>query len=261
MWDHYIGRQIRRCNRNLLVPNLLLLVLVLALAFLARRYLYNFFLGPFPMDHKSLLEVTNPDELSRYFVTLKPSRTRGGGASQPGVENGKNEEPRKEVGILLIWDAVDEKFRFLLVKHPPDPLARKVSGALVEVPDELTQHWIQPLEAHYPRLRGNFLRTVCLDAGWFRLPGYIGLALGVPLVLFAAWNVLRALARVLHPEKHPLVSQLARLGPPQEVASAIQQEVSREAPRASAGCPIATRSWLLKPTWFGLEVIPLTRFG
>jgi hypothetical protein len=258
MWDHYIGRQIRRCNRNLLVPSILLLVLVLALAFLARRYLYNFCFGPFPMDHKALLEVKDPSELFRYYVTLKPARTRRGEGSRRVLDTRKDDEPEKEVGVRLIWDEVNEKYRLLLVIAPPDSTARTVSGALAEVPDELTRRWIKPFEAHAPQYRGAFLNTVCLDAGWFRLPGFVALVLGVPLVLFAGWNVVRGLDRGLHPEKHPLIAQLARLGPPKEVALAIQQEVSREAPRASPGSPIATSSWLLRPTWFGLEVIPLT---
>jgi hypothetical protein len=259
MWNHYIGIQIRRCNRNLLVPNLLMIVVVLALAFLARRYLYNFFLGPFPMDHETLLEVQFPDELSRYYVTLKITRPRGGGGSRRKVERDQEEEAGEKVGVVLIWDEVNEKYRLLLVKGSRSPTGKTVSGCLVRVPDHLLRDFVKPFETRDRKFRDVFLRTVCLDTRWFRLPGYVGLALGMPLVLFAGWNVLRGVARVLHPEKHPLVSQLARFGPPDEVAAAIQKEVSREAPHASSGSPIETRSWLLRPTFFGLEIIPLSR--
>jgi hypothetical protein len=257
MWNHYIGRQIRRCNRNLLLVNLLLIAVLLSLAFLTRRYLYNSFLGPFPMEHQALFEVKDPDELDRYYVTLKNKRRMRDEDSRAAKE-----EPAEE-GFLLISDETSERTHLLLVKGRSSPPGEPISGRLVRVPDVVIEKLVNPLEAHNPRWRGVILRTVRLDTTEFRWPGYLGLALGVPLLLFAGWNVLRAAARTLHPEKHPMVGQLARLGPPAELASAIQEEVSRQAPHAALGAPIETQSWLLRPTFFDLRIIriiPLNRF-
>ena len=45
MWDNFIGKQIRRCNRNLLIANLVLLGLVISYATINARYLTNFLSG------------------------------------------------------------------------------------------------------------------------------------------------------------------------------------------------------------------------
>jgi hypothetical protein len=275
MWNHYIGKQIGRCNRNLLLVNGLLVVVLLALALLSRRYWYNFFLGPFPLDHKALLEIKDPGQLHRYFVTVKtdrpPVRLNGGG------QGGSFDVD----GFIFIRDDFEQKPRLLLVRgeipstaNPDRPTAKsgsadaaqvggrpsstaRLSGCLVDVPDHLIKNVLNPLEARHPSLRGVPIRTVQLDMTGFRGPGYCALALGVPLFLLGCWNLKRGWARFWRPEQHPLVADLARLGPPAQVASSIEREVKRDAPRLPLASRVVTRSWLLKPTPFGLEVTPL----
>jgi hypothetical protein len=66
--EGFIGKHIRRSNRNLFVTNLSILFVLLTTAFLNGRYLYNFFLGPTQITHQTLLSINNPDILLKYYI-------------------------------------------------------------------------------------------------------------------------------------------------------------------------------------------------
>ena len=62
--DGFIGAQIARGNRNLLIWNAVILVGLVVAFWFARVYIYNFFLGPFPADDKALLAIAGSDGAS-----------------------------------------------------------------------------------------------------------------------------------------------------------------------------------------------------
>jgi hypothetical protein len=264
MWDHYIGRQIRRANRNLLWANGLLVLLVLGVGFLTRNYLYNFFFGPFPLDPKTLLEIKDPKDRLQYFVAVQSVRIFPGLGQQirqtldKNTRTVKNETVVAEYAVALIKDEKNQRFRGLVVKTSGKISGEAVDGALVEMPQDVRSQIVDPEEAKAgDRGRGLILRTVMLDATGFRTPGYWGLGFALPILAFGLWNVLRGLRRAVNPERHPLVTALVRFGAPAEVAQAIQEEVEQEAPNAGLSQTVLTRSWLLRPSHFGLKVIHL----
>ena len=56
MWDNFIGRQIRRANRNLLIVNVIILLIVGGVVAGNWKYLTNWFRGPAPMRlHTAIL--------------------------------------------------------------------------------------------------------------------------------------------------------------------------------------------------------------
>ena len=95
-----------------------------------------------------------------------------------------------------------------------------------------------------------------LDATGFRLAGWIGLGLGVPLALLCAWNVLKAVRRLGNPDAHPLAKTLLKYGDPEEVAAQIEEQSQSEDKEDIAGVTFL-RSWLLRPTTFGVDLMHL----
>src|SRR5882672_7214214 len=64
----FIGDQIRRCDRNLLVANICLSAAILVALLLSGKYYYNFCFGPFPITEQTLTKLRNADQVSRRFV-------------------------------------------------------------------------------------------------------------------------------------------------------------------------------------------------
>jgi hypothetical protein len=260
MWDNYLGNQLRRGNRNLLVLNSLLVLTVLGAALLTRRYLYNFFFGPFRVLPESLLEVNDPDEPFHYFIALDVDRKLpviGKDVQAPaGTKNPAGGTVIAEYAILPVRR--EGKTRFLVIRKSPRPLGNQVRGYLTAMPAGVMRKVIEPLAAQDPQLKGLTHAAFLIDTTGFRGPGYWGVALGLPVLLLGLWNVGRGVGRALRPERHPLIAGLMRYGPPREVVEAIQQEVGQEGPPARPHTPLVTRSWLLRPTWFGFQVVHLS---
>lgn len=70
-----IYQHIQRSNRNLLVVNTFLVLSLIALAGMNRRYFYNFFFGPFPIDNQRLLANTTPENNLQYFFKIRGSKS------------------------------------------------------------------------------------------------------------------------------------------------------------------------------------------
>jgi hypothetical protein len=252
MWDGYVGRQIERSNRNHLIANTCLLLALVAAAGTSWRYLYNFARGPFPMDRQTLLASTLPGQLQKYYVTVQADKTFDTGIAQYETEEG-NAHPRAGDAVTAYYYAAQIGDRLLLVKSPQATQATQFAGALVPTSSEEQMQVVARLEAKNPKLHSAFLPCM-LDATGFRNAGYWGLGIGVPLLLLALWNLQKGLARKANPELHPIVMRLARYGSPQTVAMEIESEVSAEAGAPTPGRVLLTRSWLLRPNPWGLDI-------
>jgi hypothetical protein len=243
-----------------LVLNSLLVLSVLGAALLTHRYLYNFFFGPFRVLPESLLDVNDPDEAFQYFITLDVDRKLpvvGKDVRAPaGTKNPAAGEVFAEYAIFPVRR--EGKTRFLVIRKSPRPLGNQISGYLTEMPVGVMRNVIEPLAAKDPQLKGLTHTAFLIDTTGFRGPGYWGVALGLPALLLGLWNVGKGVGRALRPERHPLFGGLMRYGPPKEVVEVIQQEVGQEVPPARPWAPLVTRSWLLRPTWFGLQVVHLS---
>lgn len=75
------------------------------------------------------------------------------------------------------------------------------------------------------------------------------------LIALPAWNTFRALYRIKNPLTHPIYKQLGVYGPPLDVARNIEEERQRDVERVSPAD--ITRSWLMAPSLWGLEVVHL----
>lgn len=271
--DTFVGKQIRRCNRNLLLLYLFLLAVILAVPLCFQRYFYNFFQGPLAIDRQSLVALQDPDALFQYYVTVQGDESLG-----TVLKDEKMKGERKEVvGRYL---ALKMGKRLLLVHTFPDDPGTEFTGTLERVPG----HVFDSLELQKalrnvnlglrfkevedpPQLeRANYL-PVMLDVGNFHAAGYVYLAVAaVALILLLGFSA-QLVFRWTHPETHPSARALSKYGSPAQVASAIDSEVANQESQSAAircydligytGTVLVTPSWLLRKKFFGLDVVRL----
>lgn len=255
MWNNIIGWHIRRTNRNLLAVNAALVLSLFALALLNDRYLFNFFLGPFPTDNNTLESIADPEKTFDYYVTIK------GKVIPPAIyrevekrvnKHTKNVESERVTAEFVV---VALNNRLLVVKVPgtADASRQEFTGALAPMPPDMWAKLTQSPEAKQHNMDQIFLPCM-LDATGFRMSGWIGLGIGLPLYVLGTWNVIRAVRRLTKPERHPISQALARFGEPTEVAARIDADSQKLVGRRS-GSVTLTPSWFLHSTWFGLEVL------
>jgi len=72
IWDDFVSREIRRTNRNLLIPGTALLTIVATVVSFTWREVYNYVFGPFPIQASELATIWNPDQPKRYYSCWTP---------------------------------------------------------------------------------------------------------------------------------------------------------------------------------------------
>ena len=249
MRDSLIGRQIVRSSRNLLIWNGILLGVIVAIFALTFRYFYNFALGPFPTSRDAIVKLQD-DSLLEYFVSVESDI-----CLETGVFFHKTHKGRHSVaGRYLLLD-MDDGWLVVKTNLTSAPEKRWVgtvenlpSDARNQIPGQRRQNAKGRKEDIKPLL------PVMIDATGFRLPGSFGVAFGVPLGLMAIRNLFRGAARLANPEKHPLAKALLKFGDPTEVAEKIQTEYDSD-DRVEIGTATLTRSWLIHPKTFGVDLI------
>ncbi|MBD2137525.1 hypothetical protein H6F32_07995 [Anabaena sp. FACHB-1237] len=55
--NHFIQEQMKRCDRNIFISNIGLLLVTVAIFLFGARYWYNFIFGPFPITAMELTEI------------------------------------------------------------------------------------------------------------------------------------------------------------------------------------------------------------
>jgi uncharacterized protein DUF6709 len=243
----FVASQINRTNKNLLVLNIIVVAVVLGSGVYFGRYLYNILLGPFEIDRATLLATTDAGNLERSFVSIQGDDALDTGMSAIRSERGRNEKVEFQYMAL----ALDG--HLLLVKNERNQDALRLSGRLVNIPSFETREILQKLFQHEPQLRGAFL-PIMLDATESRVPGLIGLAVGVSLLILAAWNLKKVADRKASPGSHPLMRSLEKYGPAELVAAGIDREVRELGTLVTAGKVLVTSSWLLWPAAYSLNV-------
>jgi hypothetical protein len=148
MHGTFLDRQIQRTNRNLLLVSLILIVAVVGYAVIERRYLYNFFAGPFQVSGPQLVTIQQPSSQSRYFVKVK-----GDDSSDTGLQ----EVEREGEGGTVKRETVKAKYSILLlnqhlliVKSGPNESGSVYTGELSELPSDVRSKIVTPLIQEHP---------------------------------------------------------------------------------------------------------------
>ena len=251
MWDNVVGRHIRRCNRNLLLVNALILAALVLLGFANFRYLLNCFQGPFPVNSSTLDKITDPTREAHYYVSVDNLSV-------------------VETGLQWVEDRVDEYThdvksqkimatfflakgtRPLIVKSPSGSGATHYTGALIPVPAEVRAYFQKEFLDKTHRQFDDVFAPFMLDATGFRDDAYIGLAICIPIGLLAAWNVSKAVARIQNVQNSPIYKWLGHYEQsPELVAQAIDDELKnyKDCPSISSNLLLRPCSMTLLPSW------------
>jgi hypothetical protein len=243
--ESFVRSQVRRANRNLLIWNLMILAALAVLAWFTRVYYYNFFFGPFPADDGALLDYAREPghgELLRY-LDLGQRQLLPSGFVEVST---RNDQPYSRIPYFLTRVGGD---RYLVVQAERADDGRHLVGPLYRVPDDVRREVIDRVVQRQPALRDHVLPVMFNNAAAFRVAGYIGLAVFVPLGLLSLVNLGRAAVRVVNPTAHPAARD-------QDRAEAIDEEVSA-GPAERFGRATLTRSWVVWPTAFGMKAVRL----
>lgn len=245
----FIARQVGRANRRLFILNALLVLGVAGYMIANARYFTNFARGPVPMSPSQLASVTNPNSLTKYFVSVSGDKIFDSGIQH--VEQQVNETTNKVESQTVDADylilVVDE--RFLIVKVPHGATGTQFRGALVDLPADVRSEIVG--QVTNPKVVRLFL-PVMLDASNFREEGYWTIAICLPILGFAGWNLRKFYARVQNPSTHPIIVALGRFGSVPQLAMEIEGELRGET--EALGSARVTQSWIFVSQNFGLSM-------
>jgi hypothetical protein len=242
MWDNFITRQMKRTNRNLLIAGVVLLAGVAGLTAGYRRYLYNFVLGPFPIQTAELTAIQDPDAPQKYFV-----RVQGEKVFDTGMYLEVQDSSKKRTAEFY---AVKFGERFLVVKASPSDKQSTYAGALVSLPYELRNGFIARAEAKDTRFLGAFLPFMVDATGFRDSDGIMGVGAGAVMLLLGLYLTWLFIQRRTNPEKHPLMKSLAKYGAPNDVAMQIDSELRSEPASKVASELLVTKNWLIHASMF-----------
>ncbi|HEX8162026.1 MAG TPA: DUF6709 family protein [Pyrinomonadaceae bacterium] len=252
----FVAAQVRRCTRNLALTGGALVLAVAVAAGLNARYLYNFVTGPQTIGRIPLLQARDADTLTNYYVTVRGDDVYDTGMRKARYKQ-RNGVRTGEERVEATYQALAVGDRLLLVEAPADaPVLPEQTGELVNIPPLVHQKVLEAVYGEEPNMRGDFL-PVMLKTGDFRGRGLVGIGVGLTVLLVGLWCLYAARRRHAAPATHPIMTALAKYGPPADVAAAIDAEVS--SPHATEVGPVRlTPGWFLHGSAFALNARPLT---
>lgn len=246
MASDYVGRQLLRGNRNLIILGGIILLLPLLVITLCRRALYNTFAGPFPVDASTLRSIDDPDQRREYFVRFQSEHS-----FDTGMREGTRDGGMTTKFLLL---PVGDRLLFAIV--PLGHSGDDYDGLLENINKPDARDRIEQVEAKSPKLRGRLLpyQLDCVR----RLRVQMGLSLGLlgVVVLLALWPLGLVVLRTLAPGRQKILRKLAVMGDVAELRASIDEEMA-EGPTVQIGRLLFTRSWLLMPRFLGVDVARL----
>jgi len=253
MWNNYIGGEIRRSNRNLLIVNAVLVLIVVGIFVLSGRYLYNALAGPFPMTVDGLADIKDPQTASKYFVSLHGVQAREAGLQIMDQRVNKYSRKVTSESLSAVYFAFPVRTKLLLLKSPSTKAGQDYDGALVAVPKDVRDWYNGKLRPRNLEFNDVFMPYM-IDATSFRTEAYWLLAICGPLLLLGLYNLFKGVTRASNYASSPIAKQLALIGPPEQVAAAIQNEILQYGNRSPLKGTMLTASWLMRSSFYGLKV-------
>ena len=252
MQIHYLGRQICRCQRNILAVCAVLLCALLLPLFVQRRYFENYVLGPLPLSASDLPGIAKAESLSRYFVALRGTALAETGLAEIDVRRNRTSNEveertlRSEILLLRIGE------RYLAIKVPPGQRGSEWQGGLHTLDRDLSQRLLSASALADDR---PGLWPVYLDATGFRSPGHVALALILPALSVVLWVMARAAGRYRNLRTHPLRKKIERYGDPESVLLQIDAEAQAAGGHIETGLTLVTASYLIFGGEFRVEIV------
>ncbi|MBI2679323.1 MAG: hypothetical protein HYX28_11130 [Candidatus Koribacter versatilis] len=245
MWENFIGREIRRCNRNLLTINVIVLVIVGAVVAFNWGYLTNWFRGTAAIDPLQIAKLQSADDLARNFVKFDVPEVLESGFQEVEEKDGKVVAVKADYQITWVGG------RALVLKTKPNSTNTHLEGALVKVPNDV----MAALKRDVPAERQGVLLPFMLDTVDYRDDGWWILGLCVPMVALALWNLNKWSRRMNDPASHPIVKTLG--GEPAVVQYGPQLDMEMTGGGEKVGAATLTPSFLVVPNAFHTNIARL----
>ncbi len=241
MKDTIIGRQIRRCNRNLLLANLGVIALLLMLLVGNQRYLYNCIAGPFPISADQIQDVGFGTK-KEFFVISDLGQATDTGVYIAHTRNGR-EESREHIYVALAGD------RFFLIKSSSSSVSSPYRGVLSFATQDIRSLFNVELKKDGSEFHQRFMPYMLILTN-YRFEAYVSFAIGLVVLALCLYNVKNALLRIEDPTHSPVYHAVARYGDNvDELATAVHTEATASDVQ-KYGAFTLTRSWLLHKTFF-----------
>ncbi|MBE9032706.1 hypothetical protein IQ266_23495 [filamentous cyanobacterium LEGE 11480] len=252
MWDGFIGKQIQRTNRNLLITTIGLVALPASFGIFGMRYWMNFFSGPVKTTGEALVKFDGkiPD---RNFITVEGSKTTKTGVKETTTRRRRGRVTSRRVSANYSLLRIGKKLLIVKAK-PEDAKSKTFTGELQPLSTKVQNRIIDPLTKKYPKAKSLFLPYMLDQEEDYTFPGYMGLVIGLPCAGFGVWNLLKLKKRKANPKVHPIVKQISGDQDADTVVSTIEQSMSAA---QTIGKTTITHDWLFQPSFYGMKSVRL----
>lgn len=254
MTSDWVHDAARRANRNLLMVNGCMVIVLLGIVALQGRYFYNFVAGSQKIEAGELVGLTSPSQRTRNFVTVHGDKSALTGYQDivRRIDKATQRVVSTEVKAEYVFLKVQDKL--LVVKARPGAARLDYSGALSPLPAGFQQDYLGPLLAKRPEFNGRILPFE-LDAAEYLNPGIAFMILGLPLGALAVWNCIKAMRRSSNESEMPAVSALAAYGNVDQLCMEIDSE--RKLQNIRYGDLQVTQSWIMRQGFFSVWLCPM----
>lgn len=255
MWDNYIGGQIRRCNRNLLIVNVILLACVFVYVFANARYLANFLSGVRDISASDLAALKDPGARFNFFVRVHGDKSVSTGIQsvEQTVEEGTNKVESTTVKanyrILVVGT------RLLVIKANPSATGTIFAGALEPIPSDVYGEVVTPIIREDAQFQGAFVPAM-LNASDYAEQGWWSVVIGLPILLLVGWNLWKYKRRATDYTSHPVYRRLRCFGSPETISEQIETTMRMTSPQGVGGASLFG-PWLFKADYFDLKLFHL----
>lgn len=250
MGESIIGREIRRCNRNLLLVNLGLIVLLLLWLVLARKYLYNCVAGPFPIAASDLPGMFLADAKQEYFTITEDLHPIDTGVYISHKSNGIEASKERFLAARL-------GNRFLLIKVDGSTPSAPYEAALAAIPSDIQELLETGLRRENLTFETAFYPFM-LDGTSYRSTGYIAVSIGLAVFAVCSWNLKKTFIRMGDWTRSPIYFAARRYGADTEqISRLIDGEVAGRDVK-KFGAFLLTPSWLIHKTFFSFTPFHLS---
>ena len=248
MADSFLQYQIKRCNRNFLVSNLILMVVVILICGGSFRTIHNYLNGPFEVEGEQLLSIVDPEEIYQFHVRFQAGTIVEPIAEQVEWMTAFQGMVRSDEKAVYEYSLAQLTDRFIIIRHNVDePIDGMLEGALFRVPADVYGIANELVDGERPVLPFMLDMTGALQERARQIFYTV-----IPVLLFAAFNMIRALYRMMDRERHPIYKKLRTFGNADEAVLSINQEMSDEVIRVKNY--YVTPSWIMRQNWFTLKI-------
>lgn len=251
--NSFLIKNIERCNRNLMIVCVIVILAVLSGGLLSSKYLLNVVLGAKTLDQDTVaFSNRSLADSMRNYVKINADEVYDTGAAY--VRKSKYNVETVETKYVLLGI----KDKLLLAEigafSPIADGAKNVTleGELTTIPPNVSEKVLEPLYSEEPAVRSAVLPMILKAKGDFQTPAYIGIGIGAGVLLIAGICLWSALKQSGNPENTSVVKSLAAYGSPSQVAAQIDYELAGQYEKVGSIYLLPT--WIIKNNTFSVEV-------